>query len=441
MKNIWFVGIGGIGMSALASYYLSKGRAVSGYDRAESPITENLQAKGANITHIEDLSFIEDAGVEVDNTMVIYTPALSKDSYYLKYFIENNFSLYKRSEILGQISSETFCLAVAGTHGKTTTSSILAHIFTLANTGAYSFLGGLSTNYNSNYIEGNRDVSIVEADEFDRSFLRLSPNLACITTMDPDHLDIYGTSEAFEESFRDFAGLVEGVLLVRKGISIPGITYGVEGENADYELSNVKIIDGCYHFDVIGGLSDYRGLRFSLPGEHNLLNALAAIGMADQYGISKQDISKALESYKGVERRFSTRINKEDLVLIDDYAHHPTEIEALLQALRSFYPKEKITGIFQPHLFSRTKDFVKDFARVLSGFDKLYLMDIYPARETPIAGVNSSWLMNMIEDTDVKLLAKNSFHKAISERKSRVVACFGAGDIGELIKSYYEEGI
>ncbi len=441
MKNIWFVGIGGIGMSALASYYLSKGMRVFGYDRADSPITRDLQVKGASITHSEEFTFLDGSGVEPDNTLVIYTPALSKDSFYLKYFIENNFSLNKRSEILGQISSDTFCLAVAGTHGKTTTSSILAHIFTVANTGAYSFLGGLSTNYNSNYIEGNKSVSIVEADEFDRSFLRLSPNLACITTMDPDHLDIYGTSEAFEDSFRDFAKLVKGALLVRKGIAISGITYGLEGENADYELCNVKIVSGSYHFDVTGVGVEYRDLKFSLPGEHNLLNALAAIGLADQYGISKQDISAALDSYKGVERRFSTRINNEELVLIDDYAHHPTEIEALIQALRSFYPNEKVTGIFQPHLFSRTKDFAPEFARVLSGFDELYLMDIYPARETPISGVNSSWLMDMIKGTDVKLLAKNSFVKAISERKSRVVACFGAGDIGELIKSYYEEGI
>ncbi len=441
MKNIWFVGIGGIGMSALASYYLSKGFNVFGYDRAESHITKNLQTKGAHITHKEDSKFLEDTGIESNNTMVIYTPALSKDSYYLKYFIENQFSLYKRSEVLGQISSKTFCLAVAGTHGKTTTSSILAHVFTVANTGAYSFLGGLSTNYNSNYIEGNKEISIVEADEFDRSFLRLSPDLACITTMDPDHLDIYGTRAAFEESFRDFAKSVQGVLLVRKGITISGMTYGFEGEGADYELCNVKIINGSYHFDVTGGISQYTNLKFSLPGEHNLLNALAAIGLADQYGISKYDLAKALESYKGVERRFSTRISNEDLVLIDDYAHHPTEIEALLHALRSFYPNERITGVFQPHLFSRTKDFVEDFARVLSGFDELYLMDIYPAREVPIPGVSSQWLLDKIKNTNVNLLAKKNFYKAISERKSRVVACFGAGDIGELIKNYYEERI
>jgi UDP-N-acetylmuramate--alanine ligase len=441
MKNIWFVGIGGIGMSALASYYLSKGNKVWGYDRNKSQITEGLEVKGAQITYVESTDILNDVDICIDNTLVIYTPALSQDSFYLKYFKENNFSLYKRSEILGKISAETYCIAVAGTHGKTTTSSILAHIFTVANTGSYGFLGGLSTNYNSNYIEGDKELSIVEADEFDRSFLRLSPNMACITTMDPDHLDIYKTNEAFEESFFEFASLVEDVLLVRKGVPISGITYGLEGEGADYEVRNAKIIDGSYFFDVSGGVVDYKDLKFSLPGEHNLLNALAAIGLAERYGVSEQNISKALESYKGVERRFSTRIHNEELILVDDYAHHPTEIEALLEALRSFYPKEKITGIFQPHLFSRTKDFAKEFATVLSGFDELYLMEIYPAREIPIPGVNSKWLMEMMECDNVQLLSKEGFEKAISNRDSRVVACFGAGDIGELIKSYYEKRI
>ena len=319
----------------------------------------------------------------------------------LNYFIDNGFTVLKRAEILGKITENTFCLAVAGTHGKTTTSSILGHI--MQPSLATSFLGGITENYNSNLILGEDKISVVEADEFDRSFLQLSPDVACVTSMDADHLDIYGEADALEQSFRDFANKVSETLIVAKGLPLKGLTYAIN-EEADYKAFNVKIETGKYVFDVKTPSSEIKNIEFQLPGKHNMMNALAALAMAEVYGVSLEEIKEQLKTFKGVQRRFSYKIKTDSLVLIDDYAHHPTEINAVVDAVQEMYPNEKIMGVFQPHLYSRTKDFIEDFALSLSRFDKLVLLDIYPARELPIEGVTSEWLLGKVDLINKKIV-------------------------------------
>ncbi|MFA5299792.1 MAG: UDP-N-acetylmuramate--L-alanine ligase, partial [Lutibacter sp.] len=390
IHNVYFVGIGGIGMSAVANYFKSNGKNVAGYDRVSTKITDMLQRMEIAV-HFEDgVDLIPSAFKDNQHTIVVYTPAISKNNLELNYFLANEFTVLKRSEILGEITKNTFCLAVAGTHGKTTTSTILGHILKEAGVNATSFLGGISENYKSNLILGGSEISVVEADEFDRSFLKLSPNIACITSMDADHLDIYGEKAELEKSFRDFAYSVSDTLVIRKGLPLIGKTYGIE-EDADYDAKNLKIQEGAYIFDVKTPSAYIKNIKINLPGKHNVLNAVAALAMANIFGVSLQAIAEALLTFKGIERRFSYKINTENLVLIDDYAHHPTEINAVVDAAREMYPTKKIAGIFQPHLYSRTRDFIDDFATSLSGFDELILLDIYPARELPIEGVTSSW--------------------------------------------------
>ncbi|MGB0836530.1 MAG: UDP-N-acetylmuramate--L-alanine ligase [Flavobacteriaceae bacterium] len=439
MRNVVFIGIGGIGMSALAQYYLSLGKQVVGYDKTPSLITAMLADKGAKIGFEFDTELLKELDLNSDNTLLIYTPAVSREHPWFKYFENLNILALKRAQVLGEISRETRCLAVAGTHGKTTTSAILAHIMTVAQTGAYGFLGGIASNYESNYIAGSTAVSIVEADEFDRSFLSLNPEIACITTTDADHLDIYGSKDQVQLSFEEFAQKVTGALVYRKGLDFKGYSYGLEGEGADYELRNIKILDGAYHFDVKTPKSYWEAFEFKLPGNHNLLNALAAVAMADQYGVNSEDIKKSLKSFKGVDRRFSIRHQSEDLVLIDDYAHHPTEVLALLEGLKQFYPEDELTAVFQPHLFSRTRDFMDEFAQALASFDHLALLPIYPARELPIDGVSSEVLKSKIKSEDVVIIQKEDFESFIEGHRKRVVVCFGAGDIGLMIKKYADE--
>ena len=321
-------------------------------------------------------------------------------------------------------------MAVAGTHGKTTTSTILGHI--MQSVKATSFLGGLSENYNSNLILGDDKISVVEADEFDRSFLQLSPNIACITSTDADHLDIYGESEALQESFMTFSQKVSDTLIVAKGLALKGLTYAIN-EEADYTASNLKIKEGTYVFDVKTPTSIIKNIEFSLPGRHNIMNALAALAMADVYGVSLKIIKNRLATFKGVKRRFSYKIKTQDFVLIDDYAHHPTEISAVENAVRELYPEEEIMVVFQPHLFSRTKDFVEDFAKSLSKFNKVMLLDIYPARELPIKGVTSSWLLDKVSCNDKKLIQKEEVYNEIKKSSIKVIVMLGAGDIGVLI--------
>ena len=433
IHNVYFVGIGGIGMSAIANYFKSNGKNVAGYDRVPTKITDSLQQMGIDVHFEDSVALIPAEFKNNQDTVVVYTPAIQKNNLELNYLWEQHFTVLKRAEILGAITKNTFCLAVAGTHGKTTTSTMLGHILKEAGLNATSFLGGISENYKSNLILGGSEISVVEADEFDRSFLKLSPNVACITSMDADHLDIYGEKTELEKSFKDFADKVSETLIVRKGLPLKGITFGIE-EGADYDAKNLKIEKGAYIFDVQTPSENIENIKINLPGKHNVLNAVAALAMANIMGVSLQAIAEALLTFKGIERRFSYKIKKENLVLIDDYAHHPTEINAVVDAVREMYPTKKIAGIFQPHLYSRTRDFIDDFAASLSCFDELILLDIYPARELPIEGVTSSWLLNKITVEDKQISSKEKLVENVLKLDSQVIVMIGAGDIGELVE-------
>jgi UDP-N-acetylmuramate--alanine ligase len=433
IHNVYFVGIGGIGMSALANYFKSNGKNVAGYDRVSTKITESLQHMGIAVHYDDSVDLIPSEFKNSQETIVVYTPAIPKNNLELNYLLENHFTVLKRSEVLGLITKSTFCLAVAGTHGKTTTSTILGHILKEAGVNATSFLGGISENYKSNLILGGDEISVVEADEFDRSFLKLSPNIACITSMDADHLDIYGEKAELEKSFVDFADKVSQTLIIRKGLPLKGLTYGIE-ENADYDAKNLKVEEGTYIFDVKTPTETIENIKINLPGKHNVLNAVAALAMAHIFGVSLQVIAEALLTFKGIERRFSYKIKTENLVLIDDYAHHPTEINAVVDSVREMYPTKKIAGIFQPHLYSRTRDFIDDFAASLSRFDVLILLDIYPARELPIEGVTSAWLLSKITIEEKQMSSKENLVKNALNLDSQVIVMIGAGDIGELVE-------
>ena len=431
IHNVYFIGIGGIGMSALARYFSENGKVVAGYDKTPSPITKSLEEIGVEV-HFEDaVKNIPISFLDKKATLVVYTPAVPKNHLELNYFIDNRYTVLKRAEVLGEITKSTFCLAVAGTHGKTTTSSILGHIMQPEK--ATSFLGGIAENYNSNLILGEDKVSVVEADEFDRSFLKLSPNIACVTSMDADHLDIYGENEMLQQSFVEFANKVSDTLIVAKGLPLKGLIYAVN-EDADYKAFNVRIGAGKYVFNVQTPTTQIKDIEFHLPGNHNMMNALAALAMADIYGVSLEKIKKQLKSFRGVQRRFSYKIKTGDVVLIDDYAHHPTEIKAVAQSVREMFPNEKVLAVFQPHLFSRTKDFADDFAVALSLFDEVLLLDIYPARELPIEGVTSSWLLDKMELENKKLVSKEKLSDEVLKSESKIVTMLGAGDIGLLVE-------
>ena len=436
IHNVDFIGIGGIVMSALARYFKANGKNVAGYDKTPTNITSGLSALGIAI-HFEDaVEHIPTDFLSKEKTLVVFTPAIPKDHVEYKYLKKEGFTILKRAEILGKITENTFCLAVAGTHGKTTTSSILGHIMQPSK--ATSFLGGIAENYNSNLILGEDKVSVVEADEFDRSFLQLSPNIACVISMDADHLDIYGDHNELIKTFNDFSNKVSDKLIVAKGLPIEGLTYAIE-EAADYKAFNLKIERGKYIFDVQTPTETIKNIEFYLPGKHNVMNALAALAMANEYGIPLALIKEQLKTFKGVQRRFSYKINTPELVLIDDYAHHPTEIKAVENSVREMYPNEKVLAVFQPHLFSRTKDFVDGFATELSKFDEVLLLDIYPARELPIEGVNSEWLLRKINSKSKKVVEKNNVITEIQKSSAKVIVMIGAGDIGVLINDVVKE--
>lgn len=431
IHKVYFIGIGGIGMSAIAHYFASNRKQVAGYDKTPSQITSDLEAMGVEI-HFEDaLENIPISFLKKEETLVVYTPAIPKNHIELNYFLTHDFTVLKRAEILGKITETTFCLAVAGTHGKTTTSCILGHI--MAQVHATSFLGGIAENYKSNLILGEDKISVVEADEFDRSFLQLSPDIACVTSMDADHLDIYGDSDSLNDSFMEFANEVSETLIVAKGLPLKGLTYAID-EPSDYQAFNLKIDSGKYMFDVKTPSTEIKNIEFHLPGRHNVMNALAALAMADVYGVSLENIKQRLSTFKGVKRRFSYKIKAEDFVLIDDYAHHPAEINAVESSIREMYPNDNILVVFQPHLFSRTRDFIDDFALALSKFDEVLLLEIYPAREVSISGVNSEWLLSKITSKYKKITKKNNLVKDIKNSSAKVVAMLGAGDIGVTIR-------
>lgn len=433
IHNVYFIGIGGIGMSALARYFKTLGKNVSGYDKTETALTRELQESGISI-HFEDRIDLIPETFYKEDTIVIITPAVPVTHSEWNFFIERNYQIRKRAEVLGIITQDTFCFAVAGTHGKTTTSSILGHILFQSGVDVTAFVGGIVENYNSNLIGNGKSVTVVEADEFDRSFLHLHPNIACITSMDSDHLDIYGDAASIQASFVEFADKITDKknLFITKELPLEGLTVAV-GASADFTALNIKIENGSYVFDVKTPTETITDIRFALPGRHNLTNALLALAMAKNYGIENKDCIAALASFKGVRRRFSYQIKTEDLVYIDDYAHHPTEINAVYQAVSELYPNQKKLAIFQPHLFSRTRDFIDGFAESLAAFDEVILLDIYPARELPINGVDSKWLLDKIQMGNKKLVGKEELTAAILASDASVIITIGAGDIGEMV--------
>ncbi len=435
IHNVYFIGIGGIGMSALARYFKSIGKKVSGYDKTETELTKELIESGIDI-HFEDEIGLIPTDYYIENTLVVITPAVPTVHSQWNYFLEREFVVKKRAEVLGLITKDTFCFAVAGTHGKTTTSSILGHILYQSGADVTSFLGGIVENYNSNLIGTGKTITVVEADEFDRSFLHLYPNIACVTSMDADHLDIYGDSKAIEASFLEFANKIidKSQLFIAKNLDLQGITVAVN-ENADFKAFNVRIENGNYVFDVQTPTEIISELQFGLPGKHNLTNALMALAMAKTFGTSNEDIAAALKSFKGIKRRFSYQIKESNLVYIDDYAHHPTEIDAVFQAVSELYPNQKVMAIFQPHLFSRTKDFADGFAKSLSQFEEVILLDIYPARELPIEGITSSWLLDKMTNNHKKVVSKSDLITEILKSEAKIIVTIGAGDIGELVPS------
>ena len=437
IKRVYFIGIGGIGMSGLARYFHQRGCLVCGYDRTETELTHSLLAEGINIIFTDDENLVPISFQEPDEeTLVIYTPAIPAESAILNFFKAQNFELKKRSEVLGIISEGMFCVAIAGTHGKTTTSSMVAHILTASGKECSAFLGGLATNYNSNVLFGSSNILVVEADEYDRSFLTLHPNIAVITSMDADHLDIYGDSENLTESFQLFASQVDskGVLITKSGLAIEGnYTYSTS-QSAQIEAQNVHIVQGQFVFDFVSPELNIPNITLGLPGLHNVENALAAIQVALLVDCTREQIKAALASFKGVKRRFEQVLKTDKYVYIDDYAHHPEELKACITAVKSLYPDKKLTTIFQPHLFSRTRDFADGFAEALSMSDVLWMLDIYPARELPIEGVNAELILRKTTLTDRHLFTKNEVLAQVRASMPELLLTVGAGDIDTLVE-------
>ena len=441
IHKVYFIGVGGIGMSALARYFNAIGKEVLGYDKTETILTNQLEKEGVNIHYTDSPSLIPS---EID--LVVYTPAVPQDLKEYKYCWDKGYVMKKRSEVLGIITNESFTLAVAGTHGKTTTSSILAHLLKQS-IGCNAFLGGIAKNYNSNVLlTENAETTVVEADEYDRSFLELHPNMAIITSMDADHLDIYGDHSKFLESFELFSSQISpgGSLILNKQLenklapACDVITYSIS-EKADYYLENIKVVDGYYVFSVQAQSGLISDIKFGLPGRHNVENAIAAIAAADQLKVSHQEIKSALESFKGIKRRFEYIIKKHDLVYIDDYAHHPEELKATISSVKELYPENKITGVFQPHLYSRTKDFADDFAKSLDLLNELILLDIYPSREQPIEGITSEMLLRKVTIKNKSISTKAELVPELRQRKLEVLLTMGAGDIDKLVEPIKNE--
>ncbi|APA63543.1 UDP-N-acetylmuramate--L-alanine ligase [Maribacter sp. 1_2014MBL_MicDiv] len=437
IHRVYFIGIGGIGMSALARYFAFIDITVAGYDKTESPLTQELAASGMDIHYKDSIDLVAEVYKnDPEHTLVVYTPAVSSNHTEYQFFLQNGFTIKKRSEVLGLITKDSFCLAVAGTHGKTTTSSILAHLLKETGVKMTAFLGGISEDFNSNFLLEGTEYSVVEADEFDRSFMQLTPNVACVTSMDADHLDIYGDAQELERTFKDFTERLKpgGTLFVRNGLPLKGLTYGIE-DDSDYCIRNIKIEHGTYIFDLETPDLKLEGVEFNKPGRHNLLNGLVAFAMAMQAGPPPHRLAQALSTFKGVQRRFSYQIKNDEFIYIDDYAHHPTEINAVFEAVSEMHPNKKVLAIFQPHLFSRTRDFANEFAQSLSRFENVLLLDIYPAREEPITGVDSEWLLGKMTNGNRKLISKEQMLSEVKNQNPEVLITMGAGDIGlEVVK-------
>lgn len=442
-KQAYFVGIGGIGMSALALYLKHRGLQVAGYDKTPSDITHTLEQAGISVSFNDDLTALPlEMQAAADTTLVIYTPAVPRDSQLLAYFSTHNYERVKRAQALGMLVAEGQALAVAGTHGKTTTSTLLAHILKTAHVDFTGILGGVSSNYNSNLLLGGHKRFVVEADEFDRSFLQLFPEMAVITSMDPDHLDIYGAAEQMAEAYNDFAAQVKpgGLLVYKHGMPLrlpAGVTAVSYGPGGQVQAMNVRVEAHKYHFDYVGA-TVIDNIICGLPGIHNVENAVAAITIALAQGVAVEHIREAVASFKGVKRRFEYNVDREDCVYIDDYAHHPTEINALLASVKQLYPGRKVLGVFQPHLFSRTRDFAAGFAESLSALDELLLLDIYPARELPIPGITSAWLLDQVTAPAKTLVQKSELLDTIAKKKFDVLLTIGAGDIDRFVRPITE---
>ncbi len=437
IKRVYFVGIGGIGMSAVARYFAKRGCEVSGYDKTRTNLTLALEAEGIPVTYVDDQETLPGSfRAQSGDTLIVYTPAIPKNSELLSFFQSNGFVLKKRSEVLGVISKGQFCIAVAGTHGKTTTSSIVAHVLIATGYGCTAFLGGIATNYNSNFIIGDNNVVVVEADEYDRSFLTLHPDLSVVTSMDADHLDIYGDEGQLVESFKIFASQLKpgGSLFVKAGLPLDqGFTYSV-GLPSQITGQNIRVKGSKFVFDYVDATLTISDIQLMLPGSHNVENAVAAIAVALKLGIDPQKIKDAIASFKGVKRRFEYIVDAPEQIYIDDYAHHPEELRACFDAVRQLYPEKKLTVIFQPHLFSRTRDFADDFAKVLSTVDELLLLEIYPARELPLAGVDSQLLLDKITIPAKEICGKELVLEHIKNKRPELLVTVGAGDIDTLIQ-------
>ena len=433
-KHIYFIGIGGIGMSAIARYYNTKGFKVSGYDKTPSPLTEALESEGIEIHYEDNIDFVPKS---VEDTLVVYTPAIPKDMGELVYVQEQGYRVIKRSRMLGEITRGQRCMAVAGTHGKTTTSTLTSHLFTASGAGCSAFLGGISKNYDNNLLIHENDVVVVEADEFDRSFLQLFPEVAVITSMDADHLDIYGDEAHIREAFKAFAGQVSGTVIAKYGLDITPDdtkaqikTYSFGNPQADFYAA---ALEQAGHFDLHYPGGVIKDCVVGIPGWVNIENGVAAAAIALTYGIDPQEIKKALASFSGVKRRFDLQVKNDRHIYIDDYAHHPEEISAALNSIRKAYPGMKLTAAFQPHLYTRTRDFADEFAQALSSVDKLILLEIYPAREEPIPGVTSEIIFKNVTAPEKVLLRRDEFMKYMENEEVELFVTLGAGDIDRFV--------
>ena len=424
-------------MSGLARYFHHLGCVVCGYDKTSTDLTNDLHNEGIQVIFDDRIDWIPYSFQTPDaSTLIIYTPAIPKDSAILNFFKDNGFGLYKRSQVLGIISQGMFTVAVAGTHGKTTTSTMVAHILKDSGNDCSAFLGGLSSNYNSNVLYGKNNVVVVEADEYDRSFLTLHPDVAIITSMDADHLDIYGDHSHLTESFKLFASQIKpgGTLIHKKGLPLDtGFTYAVEGE-ADVTASNIKIENGDFYFDFKNSNTSITNIRMGIAGTHNIENAVAAIEACLILKVDAGAIKNALGSFRGVHRRFEYIIKNENQIFIDDYAHHPEELKAAIKSVKKLYPNKKLTTIFQPHLFTRTRDFADGFAEALDLSDELIMLDIYPARELPIEGVNAEMILQRMKLDNKRLSSKQTVVNEIKAEKPELLLTVGAGDIDTLVQ-------
>ncbi|WP_295670488.1 UDP-N-acetylmuramate--L-alanine ligase [uncultured Mucilaginibacter sp.] len=437
IKRVYLVGIGGIGMSGLARYFHHLGCVVCGYDKTSTDLTSDLQKEGIPVIFDDNAGWIPSAFHTPDeSTLIIFTPAVPKDSVILNFFKDSGFELFKRSQVLGIISRGMFTVAVAGTHGKTTTSTMIAHILKDSGKDCSAFLGGISTNYHTNVLYGKNNIVVVEADEYDRSFLTLLPDIAIITSMDADHLDIYGDKDHLADSFRLFASQIKpgGQLIHKTGLPLEGgLTYAAEME-ADAHASNIRIENGDFYFDFTNGKVTIPGIKLGIPGTHNVENAVAAIESALMLDISPDAVKSALGSFAGVKRRFEYIVKNNDHIYIDDYAHHPEELKACIRSVKRLYPGKKLTAIFQPHLYTRTRDFADGFAEALDLVDELLILDIYPARELPIEGVNADMILGKMKLQNKRKCGKQEAVEIVKNEKPGLLLTVGAGDIDQLVQ-------